>query len=96
MTTDDKKALFSDILTRAASDLEFREQCLASETSAMAAVAEFTEVPADFSVTFIDKHSAAEKTNRVIFKLTKFQGDGTAIPPVPADRSNVVCTYDWW
>jgi hypothetical protein len=99
MNDSDKLKLFSDVFTKAATDLKFRERLLASESSAIAAVAGAFDVefPRDFSFAFIDEHESQEETHRAILRLPKFAGEGAKFTqPVPADNSNVLCTYPWW
>ena len=89
--------MFTAILSHAATNLEFRERCLASGGSAIAAVAEFCDValPRDFSITFVDPYDCAQKTNRIIIRLPAYEGEGLDIE-IPADQTNVPCTYDQW
>jgi hypothetical protein len=99
MNDSDKLKLFSDVFTKAATDMKFRERLLASESSAIAAVAEdfYVEFPRDFSIAFIDEHESQQETHRAILRMPRFAGEGaTLAEPIPADDSNVLCTYSWW
>jgi hypothetical protein len=91
-----KLNMFSKIFTRAAVDTSFRERLLASEKSAVEAFAQEGDVdlPADFSITFINDYDSDQKTNRVILKLPKYVGGEPK--PIPADETNVLCTYAQW
>ena len=55
MTNDEKLDRLTSVLTRAGSDIEFRDRCLVSAESAKRAVSEAGEIdfPADFEVEFL-------------------------------------------
>jgi hypothetical protein len=91
-----KLNMFSQIFTRAAVDTTFRERLLASEKSAIAAFAQEGDVdlPPDFTIAFIDDHDSDQASNRVILKLPKYVGGSPK--PIPADETNVLCTYAQW
>ena len=97
MSPAKKLDLFSAILSYAATNLDFRERCLASGTSAVAAISESFGVgfPRDFSICFIDPHDCRQETNRIIVRLPKWAGEGQDIE-IPANQTNVPCTYDQW
>jgi hypothetical protein len=98
MPDAEKLEMFSKILTRAAADSDLRDRCLTCEASAKAAVVELMgdiSFTPDFSITFIDAHDSDQKTDKVILRLPKFSGPAENVN-IPADESNVLCTYDWW
>src|SRR6266478_4968030 len=97
MSPAKKLDLFSAILSYAATNLDFRERCLASEASAIAAISQFFDVgfPRDFSITFVDPHDCRQETNRIIVRLPKWEGEGQEIE-IPANQTTVPCTYDQW
>lgn len=97
MSKLEKYNLLTRVLTEAAHNRTFRERCLASDASALAAFAEVGDValPRDFMITFIDEYDCGEKTNRLIVKLPPWGGENSTNEVHP-DETNPPCTYSQW
>ena len=63
MTNDEKLDSLTSVLTRAGSDIEFRNRCLRSNQSALEAVSEAggIEFPADFEIEFLTPEQRVKK-----------------------------------
>ena len=63
MTNDEKLDRLTSVLTRAGSDIKFRDRCLVSPESAKKAVSEAGEIdfPPDFEIEFLTPGTAAEE-----------------------------------
>jgi len=95
LTNDEKLDRLTTVLTRAGSDVEFRNRCLASAESAKQAVKEVAniEFPEDFRVQFV---TPEERMKSLVLAVPDF------IPPEngAAEARNAedyqVCTYAYW
>jgi hypothetical protein len=95
MTNDEKLDRLTSVLTRAGSDMQFRDRCLASAESAKTAVSEAGEIdfPADFHVQFL---TPADRLKSLFLAVPDF------IPAVNegAETRNAedyqTCTYQLW
>lgn len=95
LTNDEKLDRLTNVLTRAGSDVEFRNRCLASTESAKEAVTEEAgiEFPDDFRVQFL---TPEERMKSLVLAVPDF------IPPEngAAETRNAedfqVCSYHTW
>lgn len=85
---EDKVDRLTDVLTLAATDRAYREQCLMSPRSARAAVEKVADVtlPTGMTVRFMTIDEAEEES-LMILKLPKFGEE------VEADKEHWPCTY---
>jgi hypothetical protein len=95
MTNDEKLDRLTSVLTRAGSDLEFRDRCLSSAESAKQAVSEAGEIefPPDFEIQFL---TPEQRMKKLVLAVPEF------IPPQKAsvEQRNAedyqTCTYVLW
>lgn len=95
LTNDEKLDRLTSVLTRAGSDMEFRERCLTSPESAVKAVSEAGEIefPSDFAIEFL---TPEQRLKKLVFAVPDF------IPPQngAAEERNAedyqACTYRMW
>jgi hypothetical protein len=95
MTNDEKLDRLTSVLTRAGSDIEFRNRCLSSTEAAKEAVSEAGEIefPHGFEVQFV---TPQQRLKKLILAVPDF------IPPTngEAELRNAedyqTCTYFWW
>jgi hypothetical protein len=95
LTNDEKLDRLTSILTRAGSDIEFRNRCLASPESAKEAVKEAgkIEFPDDFRIQFV---APEERLKNLVLAMPEF------IPvernqPAPRNAEDFqLCTYQLW
>jgi hypothetical protein len=95
MTNDEKLDRLTSVLTRAGSDIEFRDRCLGSAESAKQAVSEAGEIefPPDFEIQFVTPEQRMRKLVLAVPEL---------IPPQSgqAELRNAedyqTCTYMLW
>jgi hypothetical protein len=95
LTNDEKLDRLTNVLTRAGSDVDFRNRCLASVESAKEAVTEEAgiEFPEDFRVQFL---TPEERMKSLVLAIPDFipPQDGTAEQRNAEDFQ--VCTYSQW
>ena len=95
MNNDEKLDRLTSVLTRAGSDLKFRERCLSSTESAKQAVSETGEIefPSDFEIQFL---TPEQRLKKLILAVPDF------IPPQngQAELRNAedyqTCSYYFW
>ena len=95
MNNDEKLDRLTSVLTRAGSDLKFRERCLSSTESAKQAVSETGEIefPSDFEIQFL---TPEQRLKKLILAVPDF------IPPQngQAELRNAedyqTCSYFFW
>ena len=95
MNNDEKLDRLTSVLTRAGSDLKFRERCLSSTESAKQAVSETgkIEFPSDFEIQFL---TPEQRLKKLILAVPDF------IPPQngQAELRNAedyqTCSYFFW
>ncbi len=80
------------ILTKAGSDLKYRDECLVSLISARGAVEKAGDVtlPPGMEVRFM---TGDEMQRWIILKLPEYHDPSQGIIRVPADKKNWPCTY---
>jgi len=95
MTNDEKLDRLTSVLTRAGSDIEFRDRCLGTAEAAKQAVSEAGEIefPADFEIQFV---TPQQRMKKLVLAVPDF------IPPQSgqAELRNAedyqTCTYFIW
>ena len=95
MTNDEKLDRLTSVLTRAGSDIKFRDRCLGSAEAAKQAVSEAGEIefPPDFEIQFL---SPEQRMKKLVLAVPEF------IPPQSgqAELRNAedyqTCTYHIW
>jgi hypothetical protein len=95
LTNDEKLDRLTDVLTRAGSDVEFRNRCLASAESAKEAVREAAniEFPDDFRVQFI---TPEEQLKSLVLAVPAFISPENGEPETRNAEDFQVCTYSMW
>src|SRR5260370_26446099 len=94
LTNDEKLDRLTSVLTRAGSDITFRDRCLVSPESAKAAVSEVGEIefPPDFRVQFL---TPEEGLKTLILTIPNFSSPENGIPEV-RNAEDFQCTYSMW
>lgn len=95
MTNDEKLDRLTSVLTRAGSDVEFRDRCLSSTEAAKQAVSEAGEIefPSDFEVQFL---TPEQRLKKLVLAVPDF------IPPQKGEaeirnaEDYQTCTYMFW
>ena len=95
LTNDEKLDRLTDVLTRAGSDVEFRNRCLASAESAKQAVKEVAniEFSDDFRVQFA---TPEERLKSLILAMPDYIPPQNGAPEMRAAEDFQVCTYLLW
>jgi hypothetical protein len=95
LTNDEKLDRLTNVLTRAGSDVEFRNRCLASAESAKQAVKEVAniEFPEDFRIQFVTPEERLKTLVLAVPDLIPTE-NGTAETRNAEDFQ--VCTYSLW
>ena len=95
LTNDEKLDRITSVLTRAGSDIEFRERCLTSPEAAKKAVSEAggIEFPPDFQVKFV---TPEERLKSLVLAVPDFipTENGTAETRQAEDYQ--LCSYRKW
>ena len=95
LTNDEKLDRLTSVLTRAGSDVEFRNRCLASAESAKQAVKEEAgvEFPDDFRVEFL---TPEERLKSLVLAVPEFISPENGVPEARQAEDFQVCTYFMW
>ncbi|MEY2488796.1 MAG: hypothetical protein QOC70_738 [Verrucomicrobiota bacterium] len=95
LTNDEKLDRLTNVLTRAGSDVEYRNRCLASAESAKQAVREVAEIefPDDFRVQFL---TPEERLKNLVLAIPEFLPPENGAPEVRHGEDFQVCTYSAW
>jgi hypothetical protein len=95
LTNDEKLDRLTNVLTRAGSDSEFRNRCLASAESARQAVKEVGEIefPADFKIQFL---TAEERLKSLVLAVPDLIPPENGTSEVRNAEDFQVCTYMMW
>lgn len=95
LTNDEKLDRLTNVLTRAGSDAEFRNRCLASAESAKQAVKEVAniEFPEDFRVQFV---TPEERLKSLVLAVPDFIPAANGASEVRQAEDFQVCTYMLW
>jgi len=95
LTNDEKLDRLTSILTRAGSDIKFRDRCLVSPESAKKAVSEVgaIEFPPDFQVKFV---TPEERLKTLVLAVPDFIAEKNGAAEVRQAEDYQVCTYNQW
>lgn len=95
MTNDEKLDRLTSVLTRAGSDIKFRDRCLVSPESAKKAVCEVAEVefPADFQVKFV---TSEERLKSLVLAIPDFIPTENGAAETRNAEDYQLCTYSKW
>ena len=95
LTNNDKLDRLTTVLTRAGSDLEFRERCLESPESALEAVAEVGEIefPDGFRVEFL---TPEERMHRLILTMPDYIPPQDGVAELRNAEDYQPCSYNLW
>ena len=95
LTNDEKLDRLTVVLTRAGSDKNFRDQCLASPESARQAVSEAgaIEFPPDFEIEFL---TAEQRLKKLVFAMPDFVPPENGTPEIRSAEDYQTCTYSLW
>lgn len=95
LTNDEKLDRLTNVLTRAGSDVEFRNRCLASNESAKQAVKEVTgiELPEDFRVRFV---TPEERLKSLVLAIPDYIPPDNGAAEVRHAEDYQLCTYALW
>lgn len=95
LTNDEKLDRLTAVLTRAGSDMEFRERCLTSPESARKAVSEAGEIefPSDFAIEFL---TPEQRLKKLIFSMPDFVPPSSGTTETRNAEDYQTCTYRLW
>jgi hypothetical protein len=95
LTNDEKLDRLTNVLTRAGSDADYRNRCLASAESAKQAVKEVAEIefPDDFRVQFI---TPEERLKSLVLAIPDYIAPEDGTPETRNAEDFQVCTYNMW
>lgn len=95
LTNDEKLDRLTNVLTRAGSDVEFRNRCLASTESAKQAVKEVAniEFPEDFRVQFM---TPEERMKSLVLAVPDYLPPEHGAPEARNAEDFQVCSYCVW
>lgn len=95
MTNDEKLDRLTSVLTRAGSDMKFRNRCLASPESAKQAVSEAGEIqfPSDFRIQFV---TPEERLKTLLLAVPDFIPVENGAAEVRNAEDYQTCTYNIW
>ena len=95
LTNDEKLDRLTNVLTRAGSDVEFRNRCLASNESAKQAVKEVTgiELPEDFRVRFV---TPEERLKSIVLAVPDYIPPDNGTAEVRHAEDYQLCSYAMW
>ncbi len=95
LTNDEKLDRLTSVLTRAGSDIKFRDRCLVSPQSAKQAISEVggIEFPPDFKVQFL---TPEEQLKSLILTIPDFIPPQNGMAEVRHAEDFEKCTYATW
>jgi hypothetical protein len=95
LTNDEKLDRLTNVLTRAGSDVEFRNRCLASAESAKEAVKEAADIefPEDFRVQFV---TPEERLKTLVLAVPDLIPTKNGSAETRNAEDFQVCTYSMW
>ena len=95
LTNDEKLDRLTSVLTRAGSDIKFRDRCLVSPESAKNAVSELggIEFPPDFQVKFI---TPEERLKTLVLAVPDFIPTENGDAEVRQAEDYQLCSYNKW
>jgi len=95
MTNDEKLDRLTSVLTRAGSDVEFRNRCLCSTESAKQAVSEAGEIefPPDFEIQFL---TPEQRLKKLVLAVPDYIAPEKGEAEVRNAEDYQTCTYFMW
>jgi len=95
MTNDEKLDRLTSVLTRAGSDVEFRNRCLRSAESAKKAVSEAGEIdfPADFEIQFL---TPEQRLKKLVLAVPDYIAPEKGEAEVRHAEDYQTCSYLMW
>jgi hypothetical protein len=95
MTNDEKLDRLTSVLTRAGSDIEFRNRCLSSMESAREAVSEAggIEFPPDFEIQFL---TPEQRLKKLVLAVPEFIAPVKDEAEIRQAEDYQTCTYFIW
>lgn len=95
LTNDEKLDRLTEVLTRAGSDIKFRDRCLVSPESAKRAVSEVAaiEFPADFRVKFV---TPEERLKSLVLTVPDHIPAENGASEVRNAEDYIACSYFPW
>lgn len=95
MTNDEKLDRLTSVLTRAGSDIKFRDRCLSSTEAAKQAVSEAGEIefPPDFEVQFL---TPEQRMKKLVLAVPDFIPPQDGQAEVRNAEDYQTCTYVAW
>jgi hypothetical protein len=95
MTNDEKLDRLTSVLTRAGSDIKFRDRCLSSAESAKQAVSEAGDIefPPDFEIQFV---TPAQRMNKLVLAVPEFIPPQNGQTELRNAEDYQTCTYILW
>jgi hypothetical protein len=95
MTNDEKLDRLTSVLTRAGSDVEFRNRCLRSTESAKQAVSEAGEIefPADFEIEFL---TPEQRLKKLVLAVPDYIASEKGEAEVRNAEDYQTCSYIMW
>jgi hypothetical protein len=95
MTNDEKLDRLTSVLTRAGSDIKFRDRCLSSTEAAKQAVSEAGEIdfPVDFEVQFL---TPEQRMKKLVLAVPDFIPPENGNSEVRQAEDYQSCTYFIW
>src|ERR1043165_622100 len=95
MTNDEKLDRLTSVLTRAGSDVKFRERCLRSAESAKQAVSEAGEIefPPDFEIEFL---TPEQRMKKLVLAVPDFIPEHNGETEGRNAEDYQTCTYRIW
>jgi hypothetical protein len=95
MNNDEKLDRLTSVLTRAGSDIKFRDRCLVSPESAKKAVSEVGEIdfPPDFEIQFV---TPEQRLKKLVLAVPDFIPAENGTAEVRNAEDYQTCTYWLW
>jgi hypothetical protein len=95
MTNDEKLDRLTSVLTRAGSDIKFRDRCLVSPESAKQAVSEVGEIefPSDFEIQFV---TPEQRLKKLVLAVPDYIPAENGNSEVRQAEDYQTCTYFLW
>lgn len=95
MTNDEKLDRLTSVLTRAGSDIKFRDRCLVSSESAKKAISEVGEIefPPDFEIEFL---TPGQRQKKLVLAVPDFIPADNGAAEMRNAEDYQTCTYRLW
>src|SRR5256714_15149826 len=95
MTNDEKLDRLTSVLTRAGSDIKFRDRCLSSTEAAKQAVSEVGEIefPPDFEIQFL---TPEQRMKKLVLAVPAFIPARKGQAELRNAEDYQTCTYFYW